>query len=153
MFTCVNALNSVAVRSNKLLDAERGCPTLGCLSRTGGVRVQPACEFERTPGCNRYERHLRDNRFLRACVCPCGIITLATTINCSVPAESHSPTAVLTDLFGSLTTLSLTPSKFASPIVGHLCTQVRILGTVNLQCRPYSAFQAMWTGFGSLHKV
>ncbi len=64
MFTCVNALNSVAVRSNKLLGAERGCPTLGCLLRTGGVHVQPACEFEWTPGCNRYERHLRHNRFL-----------------------------------------------------------------------------------------
>ena len=63
MFTCVNALNAVAVRSNKMLDAERGCRTVGCLSRTSGVPVTPTCEFERTPGCNRQERHRRKNRF------------------------------------------------------------------------------------------
>gem|GEM_PF-3181119 len=89
MFTCVNALNGVAVLSNKMLDAERGCPTLGCLSRTGGVHVQPACEFERTLGCNRYERHLRDNRFSRACIAPCGIVMLTTSMNCGLSAENH----------------------------------------------------------------
>ncbi len=72
MFTCVNALNAVAVHSNKMLDAERGCPTLGCLSRTGGVDVQPRCQFERTPGCNRCDRHLWNNRFLLGRCLPLG---------------------------------------------------------------------------------